>query len=66
MAIEIFANLPEEIKQQDEMFVNMAFLQTDAKTIAVMINNYINSCVDEEEKEFIDFYFKMKLQENLT
>lgn len=62
---ELFENLPEEVKRQDKMFVDMAFLHADAKSIAEIVSNYIDSCADEEEKEFIDFCFKIKLQENL-
>ena len=61
--IELFNDLPESVKNTDRAFIDFAFLHNDAKAIAQIVNNFINSTSDELEIDFIDFYFKMKLEE---
>ena len=60
---ELFDDLPEQVKIVDKNFINFAFLQKDSKSIARMVNSFMNSCTNEREIDFIDFIFKMKLEE---
>ena len=28
-----------------------------------MVSDFANSCINEEDKEFVDFYFKLRLEQ---
>lgn len=64
--IEIFANIPEEVKEQTKLIVNFIFSQLDPESGLKFIESYISSCQDEEEKEFIRFYFNMRMEQLLN
>lgn len=65
MAIEIFANIPEEVKEQTKLIANFIFSHLNQEDALIFINNYISSCENEEEKEFIRFYFNMRIEQIL-
>lgn len=64
--VEIFTNIPEEIKQQTELIANFIFSHLNPEDALIFINNYISSCENEEEKEFIRFYFNMRIEQILN
>ena len=64
--IEIFTNIPEEVKEQTKLIVNFIFSQLDPESGPKFIESYISSCQDEEEKEFIRFYFNMRMEQLLN
>lgn len=61
--IEIFDDIPEIVKHQAEAVFKIALLQKDVPSVVQLLNDYVNSCIDEEEQEFINFYFQMKFEE---
>ena len=64
--VEIFANIPEEVREQTTLIVNFIFSQLDPESGLKFIESYISSCENEEEKEFIRFYFNMRLEQLLN
>ena len=64
--IELFTNIPEEIKIQTELVANFIFNNFDPESSLKFIQNYISSCQDEEEQDFARFYFSMRLEQLLN
>jgi hypothetical protein len=60
---ELFANIPDHIKQQAKAWVDLALHQINLFDGAKMIKEYHDSCFTEEEKEFVDFYFRMRMEQ---
>ena len=60
--IQIFENIPDEVKNRAEFMFNMS-IQQPLPVAAKMLNEYINACSDEEEKEFVEFYFNMRMEQ---
>ena len=60
---ELFTNIPENVKKQTEMFVDLTFKNEDPFEIVNVLNEYTENCQNEEEKEFVQFYINMKLEE---
>ena len=61
--VEIFPNVSEQVRQQAKFWVDLALQQKNLYTAARMVSEYANSCFNDEEKDFVDFYFKMRLEE---
>lgn len=64
--IELFTNIPDNIKKQNELVINFIFNTLDPDSGLKFIQNYISSCQNEEEKDFIRFYFNMRLEQFLN
>ena len=64
--IEIFENIPIEVKQQTELIANFVFTHLEPESGFKFIENYISSCQSEEEKEFIRFYFNLRMEQMLN
>ena len=62
---EIFTNIPEEVKAQTKLIVNFIFSQLDPESGLKFIESYISSCENEEERDFIRFYFNMRMEQLL-
>lgn len=63
---EIFTNIPEEVKEQTKLIVNFIFSQLDPESGLKFIESYISSCENEEERDFIRFYFNMRMEQLLN
>lgn len=63
---EIFDNIPMSVKMDTELAFRTAIMQHNINTAAKMLNVYVDSCQNEEEKEFANFYFQMKFEELLN
>ena len=63
---ELFANIPQEVRDRAKFWVDMSLHQKTLPQAARMIREYINSCVDEEEADFIEFYFHARMEELLN
>jgi len=61
--IELFTELPQEIKDGIRMYINSALKDFRLLDAAKVISEFANSCNNEEEQNFIDFYFNLKLEE---
>lgn len=64
--IELFTNIPKEIKIQTELVANFVFNTFDPESGLKFIQSYISSCQDEEERDFVRFYFSMRLEQLLN
>lgn len=64
--VEIFTNIPEEVKKQTELVANFIFSTLEPEAGLRFMESYISSCENEEEKDFIRFYFKMRMEQLLN
>lgn len=60
---ELFTELPDNVKRQAEKFVDMTLQNDDPFDIVNILNEYTESCQSEEEREFVQFYINMRLEE---
>lgn len=60
---ELFANIPRAVRLVTQFWAEVALAQPDMKDTIRMMDEYYNSCTDEEEKEFVNFYFNMRMQQ---
>ena len=60
---ELFTNIPQEVKDITATIFQFALWQKDVPSALKVLQDYLDSCEDEEEKAFIDFYFAMRLEE---
>ena len=63
--IELFANIPKEVKEQTEVVANFVFLNFEPEPGLKFIQSYISSCEDEDERDFVRFYFNTRLEQLL-
>ena len=61
--IELFANVPEEKKKVAELIFNSAISQRNILKTVKRLNDYTNLIQDEEELEFVRFYFNMRMEQ---
>lgn len=64
--IELFTGIPDNVKKQNELVINFIFNTLDPESGLKFIQNYISSCQNEEEKDFIRFYFNVRLEQLLN
>lgn len=60
---ELFKDIPEYIRIQTNFWIDLSLKQNDPLIAIQMIESYRNSCLNEYEKEYIDFVFNVKLEE---
>ena len=63
MAIELFTELSEEVKNEIRNYIDSVLKNFPLLSAAKAIREFANGCIDEEEQNFIDFYFNLKLEE---
>lgn len=61
--VEIFYDIPPHIKELAKNWVDLALRQTNPFDAVKMISNFADSCSTEEERDFVDFYFKLRLEQ---
>lgn len=61
--IEIFADIDDSIKEQAEYWVNLALKQSNPLEAVKILNEFRGVQENERDKEFIDFYVNLRLQE---
>ena len=54
--VELFANVPEEVRQKDEILVDYVLKNFMPYQYSNFISNFIKTCSDPEEQEFVNFY----------
>ena len=62
MAEEIFQDISKEFKACAEFIFNMALRQHNPQSVVKTLNNFTNSCINEEEKQFVEFYFNLRME----
>lgn len=60
---ELFVNIPDAIKEQAKFVFEMAMRQKDIVHMVNVLNEYTTTCQNEEEKNFVEFYFNMKMEQ---
>ena len=60
---ELFTDVPEIVRAQARFWVEMGLRQRNPLDGLKMISEYANSCSNEEEKAFVDFYFHMRMEQ---
>ena len=58
---EIFNNISQRTKEQVRFWVNVALTKENPMDAAKVISNFSKTLKTEEEQNFLDFYFNMRL-----
>lgn len=61
--IELFEDLSQETKQMITSYIDMALIAIEPLKLPQLISDFANTMPTEEASEFVDFYFKLKLEE---
>lgn len=61
--IEIFPNVSEQTRQFAKYWVDLALKQPKPIDGLKMVSDFSDSCFTEEEKNFVDFYFYMRMEQ---
>ena len=61
--IELFQDLSPEMKQMITSFIDAAFNIIEPQKLPVTINDFVKAMPTEQLQDFVDFYFKLKLEE---
>ncbi len=64
--IEVFKDIKKEVKQAAETAWFIALKQNNPATAATFLNtvtNYYNKILSKEEREYLQFYFNLKMME---
>ena len=61
--IELFASMPNNLKIQIQKFIDGILNKYDLIEAVKIIADFSNSCSSEEEQDFIDFYFNIKMEQ---
>ena len=59
--IELFTNVSKKVKDETKFWVDIAMLNPNPQEGAKEILAYQNTLKTEEEKDFIDFYFNLRM-----
>lgn len=59
---EIFKNISEQFKTDADFIFNMAINAKTPIEGVKLLNNYTNSFINEEKRDFLYFYFNMRLE----
>lgn len=62
MTSELFTNIPDEVKERTKLIADFALTQLSLPNAIKMLAQYANTCYDEEEQNYVDFYFNMRLE----
>lgn len=61
--VEIFSNIPQYVKDGAKVTFDVAMRQPNMYYSILALKEYVESCNSDEEKEFIDFYFNMRMEQ---
>lgn len=61
--IELFPNISEEFRERVKLAADLAFLQ---KFPAEFLNEFTNLCASEEERDYCEFYFNLRVERMLN
>ena len=59
--IELFTNVSKKVKDETKFWVDIAMLNPNPQEGAKEILTYQNTLKTEEEKDFVDFYFNLRI-----
>lgn len=61
--IELFSNISQNTRKRAEAMFKIALAQPTLLKTVQTLHNYTELCTNDEEKEFVEFYFNMKLEQ---
>lgn len=64
--IEIFENIPQDVKDRTKFIFDMAIRNQKLPEMVKLLNEYTENCINEEEKEFVQFYFNLRMENLLN
>lgn len=59
---ELYSNVPQRTRNHIKFWIDMACLCKNPEEGAKMLMNYRNTLETEEEKEFLDFCFNVRME----
>lgn len=60
---EIFENISDEVKLGAELVFNAAMQSRDVIKMIKMLDDYTNNCATDEDRNFVLFYFNMRMEQ---
>ena len=63
---ELFPDIPEAARKNAEFMFDMALRQKNLLSTIKVLNEYTDTCASNEEKEFVEFYFNMRMEQMLN
>ena len=60
---ELLPQISESIRERTKFVFDMALLQRTPWEMIKVLNEYTQTCIDPEEKEFTQFYFNMRMEQ---
>lgn len=60
--MELFPNISDEIREKTKSWIDLVLMQNNIINAIKAFKAYKDSCRNDEEKAFIDFYFKTRLE----
>ena len=64
--IELFEDISEKSRIQAEFIFDMAMRQPNVTSALKVLNDYTDTCFDEREKQFVEFYFNLRMENLLN
>lgn len=64
--IELFPDVSVTFKKQARFIIEQALYQKDIMASIQMIKEFSDTCINESEKDFIDFYLNLILMETIN
>ena len=63
---ELFANVPQKVKDRAAAMFDIAMSQKDLVHSVATLKEYLDTCYNEEEHQYVQFYFHMRLEQLLN
>lgn len=60
---ELFETLPQEMQDMITSYIDMALVAVEPMKLPELINKFADTMPTEEASEFVDFYFRLRLEE---
>lgn len=60
---ELFETLPQEMQDMITSYIDMALIAVEPMKLPELISQFADTMPTEEASEFVDFYFKLRLEE---
>ena len=61
--IELFSDISNTVKENAEFIFEMAIRQKNLYESAKVLQNFVSLIEDDKEREFVDFYFNMRMEQ---
>ena len=61
--IELFPDISENMRKKTKFWVDLALCNHNLYEGLQLISEYVNRCKTEREKEYVDFYFNLRLEQ---